>query len=88
MQYTGVPPINNQLSFVPFAFYDIGKVWNLDQNSAPISAASIGLGTYYQFKDRLNGSFNVAFPLTKDIDTPIEGGADGPRVSCEINAHF
>ena len=79
----------NVIHTTPFVFYDIGKVWNHDRNEKPISASSAGIGTYFQFYDiPVSGSLQAALPLTKDVDNPVMGGVDGPRVLFEINVSF
>jgi hemolysin activation/secretion protein len=87
IRYNGVPP-EKSLSVTPFVFYDIGKVWNKDDGSKPVSAASAGAGSHYQFNDALNGSISVAWPLTKQVDTPVTGGEDGPRVLFSAKMRF
>lgn len=87
--YTDVDTIQDlNLKLVPFAFYDIGKVWNEDRGSKPISAASAGFGTYYNFKNYMNGQLQVAYPLTKSVSTPIMNGANSPRILFSLNTSF
>lgn len=81
-----IPDLN--LKLVPFAFYDIGKVWNEDRGSKPISAASAGFGTYYNFNNTVSGSLQVAYPLTKSVSTPIMNGDNGPRILFSLNNTF
>lgn len=59
----------------PFIFYDFGKVWN-EGNVAvkSISGSSAGLGARIFGDNGLNLDATVAFPLTKSIDTPLQGG--------------
>lgn len=87
--YTDVDPIPNlNLKLIPFVFYDIGKVWNKDRGAEPISAASAGFGSYYNFNNTVSGSLQVAFPLTKSVTTPIMNGENGPRVLFSLSKTF
>jgi hemolysin activation/secretion protein len=88
VRYNGFDPIKNTLFLTPFAFYDIGKVWNKDNNTDPISAASAGFGAYYQVAHPISGSVSVAYPLTKSVATPVMGGENGPRILFDLNVRF
>lgn len=71
-----------------YGFYDVGKVWNKDENtsSAKIdSLASAGLGVRANFKNNLNGGVGVAFPLTRDVETR---GDRQPMAYININKSF
>lgn len=84
--YTDVDTITDlNLKLVPFAYYDIGKVWNEDRGSEPVSGASAGFGTYYNFNNRVNGQLQFAFPLTKSVSTPIMNGDNSPRILFSLN---
>ena len=87
--YTDLEILNEwDFQLVPFAFYDIGKVWNHDQNAKPQSGASAGFGTYYNYNQTLSGSFQVAYPLTRPVTTPIMNGEDGPRILFSLSVGF
>ena len=73
---------------VPFAFYDIGKVWNHDLDAKPQSAASAGFGTYYNYNQTVSGTLQVAYPLTRPVATPIMNGEDGPRILFSLSVGF
>jgi len=89
LRYTNIPSISKaNLKLVPFAYYDIGKVWNKDRGAKPRSAASAGLGTYFSINPNIGGSLQVAFPLTKSIDNPIINGENGPRILLNLSAQF
>lgn len=89
LRYTGINKIENlNLQLVPFAYYDLGKVWNEDSGSKPISAASSGFGTYYNFSENIYGSLQIAWPLTKQVDTPVMNGENGPRILFDIKISF
>lgn len=88
LRYRDLPPLQNTLFFTPFSFYDIGKVWNFDSGEKPLSAASAGIGCYVQTPGGISGNITLAFPLTKDVSTPIMNGPDGPRILLEIRSSF
>ncbi len=89
LRYTGIEPIaSSSVRLVPFAFYDIGKVWNEDAGEKPVSAASAGFGTYYNINERIDGATQVAFPLTKPVDTPVMNGEYGPRILFSMTLNF
>lgn len=63
-----------------YAFYDVGKVWNIDQaDFYQISAASAGSGVRFSHDSGLSGGLGVAVPLTKKIETPLYGNGKNPR---------
>jgi len=87
--YTSLDPVPDlDLKLVPFVFYDIGKVWNHDAGSKPVSGASAGFGTYYDFSQRVSGAVQVAYPLTRPVDTPVMNGPEGPRILFSLSASF
>jgi hemolysin activation/secretion protein len=55
----------------PFAFYDIGKIWNVDPISLPgsASAASAGFGVRANLTHFITGSLTWAKPLTRNVAT-------------------
>lgn len=88
-RYAGIEPmLGETVRLVPFAFYDIGKVWNEDPGQDPISAASAGFGTYYTIDNKLSGALQMAYPLTKSVSEPIMNGEDGPRILFSIKTTF
>lgn len=89
LRYTGIEPmLDSNVRVVPFAFYDIGKVWNEDEGEKPVSAASAGFGAYYSISGQVRGAAQVAFPLTKPVDTPIMNGDHGPRILFSLKVDF
>ena len=89
LRYNDLPSIEGlNAGLIPFAFYDIGKVWNHDQGGEPQSAASAGIGSYYYVGNSVSGSLQVAYPLTRDVGTPIMNGENGPRILWSIDASF
>lgn len=88
-RYAGIDPVmREKLRLVPFAFYDIGKVWNEDAGQDPVSAASAGFGTYYNIDNKLSGALQMAYPLTKSVSEPIMNGDNGPRILFSIRTTF
>ena len=66
---TRVPLFNMQLALQPYAFYDIGKVWNIDPGAKDkVSAASAGLGVRMNLDNSWDMDFNLAKPLTRSAD--------------------
>jgi hemolysin activation/secretion protein len=62
----------------PFIFYDIGKVWNRDQDVAPQSGSSAGGGVRLALGSA-NLTLTVAQPLTRAIANPKQGDGKDPR---------
>lgn len=90
-QYLGIDIVEiaeQPLSVTPFAFYDIGKVWNQEQSIKPQSAASTGLGIHYNHNNKLYGTVQVAWPLTKEVSTPTMNNQNSPRVLFSANSYF
>ena len=74
LSYAGIKPIKNY-QINPYLFYDIGKVWNKGNAAVDqVSATSAGFGTKIYNNDGFTFDAALAFPLTKPIDTPIQGG--------------
>ena len=74
LQYTGFQALKGY-KFDPFVFYDIGKIWNEGNTDIPnVSASSTGFGMRAFGQEGLNFDATVAFPLTRSIDNPIQGG--------------
>jgi len=90
IQYMNMP-VKNNLKFIPLAFYDIGKVWNIDDGQIDqVSASSAGIGLEF-FNQKYNyfGSLGLAVPLTKNIETPIYGQNNrNPRLSFQLGYKF
>ncbi len=67
-----------------YAFYDIGKVWNMLSTNGQLgqaSAASTGVGTRMFFTKNVSGNLYIAKPLTRPVAAEdIENNGKGPRV--------
>ena len=90
LRYGGLWP-GRPIGLMPYAFTDIGKVWN-DGTGQPShqSGASVGFGVRASFPTGLAGNFGLAWPLTLPITAPIYGGANprGPRLLLQISQSF
>lgn len=75
--------------FQPFAFYDIGRVWNLAAGlPARTSGASGGLGFRLAMPRGIALSLTAAKPLTRAADTPQYGDGKAPRVIFSLSDAF
>jgi hemolysin activation/secretion protein len=75
--------------FQPFAFYDIGRVWNLAAGlPARTSGASGGLGFRLAMPRGIALSLTAAKPLTRAADTPQYGDGKAPRVLFSLSDAF
>lgn len=73
----------------PFIFYDIGKVWNNDRGTnEDKTASSAGFGVKLWHKNGITGSLGMAFPLIKEIETPLYGNGKNPRVFISFSYRF
>jgi hemolysin activation/secretion protein len=87
LRYRGLVPWN-ELTLTPFAFYDIGKVWNKDSDGRSFSASSVGLGMRMNYATEFSGQFGLAFPLTREAEHPIYGDGKSPRILFQLNYGF
>jgi len=89
LRYQSVPQWH-QITLSPYAFYDIGKVWDLyPSDPEQISAASAGPGMRVNCVNGLSGNFYIADPLTKTVDTPIYGDSKkAPRYAFQVSYKF
>jgi len=74
----------------PYTFYDIGGIWNnsIGQKRKQ-SAASAGFGLRFQTLWRQMGAIGLAWPLTRDIGTPIYGSrVRAPRFMVQFTQEF
>lgn len=74
----------------PYFFYDIGKVWNIDEGAKnKISAASAGLGVRAVLGSDWNLDLNFSKALTKSVDNEQKYENDlGSRVLFSISKSF
>ncbi len=74
--------------FVPFVYYDFGKVWNKDDNTNPESGASAGVGIELNWKTDTRMRFTVAQPLSRKIQNPSYGNGKNPRFLVSLTHQF
>lgn len=89
LRYQGVPIWHNT-SFQPYAFVDIGKVWNQNAGQEDtLTASSTGLGVRFQHASGFSGSLHLAIPLTKSIDAPLYGSNErNAQIGFQIGYSF
>ena len=92
LAYAQIKPLsigNTRLATTPFIFYDIGKVWNKDLGAKPESGSSAGIGVRLNHSSGLSGQVGLAQPLSRAIDTPLNGGnGKNPRLLLQISYGF
>lgn len=76
------------VAFEPYAFYDIGRVWNEDIGSDPESGSSAGVGLRASHADGYMVDFTVAQPLTRAVADPTYGNGKNPRYLIEVKKSF
>ena len=74
----------------PYLFFDIGKVWNIDNNdTVHMSAAAAGFGTRFSLENAWNGDVTLGYPLTRPAeDFPKYSNEYGPRLLFSLNRRF
>ncbi len=74
----------------PYAFYDIGAVWNDDAGEpARETGASAGIGLRGFTKNGFSGNLGVAIPLSRSVETPLYGqNGKNPRFLLQISREF
>lgn len=90
LRYTGWKIAGDALSISPYSFYDIGVVYNEDSaQSKKESGVSAGIGIRTTSSIGLSSNLSLAWPVTRDINTPIYGRNSGdPRINIEIIKEF
>lgn len=87
LRYQGIPVVED-VGTTPYVFYDVGKVWNYDADSRPQSGSSAGGGVRLVYASGLSANIGFAYPLTREIASPINGRAQGPRFIIQVGADF
>ena len=74
----------------PYIFWDIGEVWNKGVGQPKSeTGASAGLGLHYTTEWHQFGNLSLAWPMIRDIATPIYGSSNsGPRFIFQITQGF
>lgn len=81
---------NLDLILQPYVFFDIGKVWNIDNaDTTHASGASAGMGFKINIENQWDANFGLAFPLTRPADNmPKYTDEYGPRVLFSLSRQF
>lgn len=87
IRYEGFEPPQGRLQ--PFAFVDIGRVWNLDAGQPKDeTASSAGAGLRYTHPAGIAASITVAQPLIRQADAPQYGDGSAPRVVFSLSSEM
>lgn len=89
VQYTGVEPVK-KLKLTPSIFYEIGKIWNIDNGQADgLSVADAGIGVNLFHPSGFSGALTVTQPLSKSIETSTYGNnGHNPRLYFQMGWAF
>jgi hemolysin activation/secretion protein len=79
LRYDAIAFERYRLSLMPFAYYDIGKVWNLVAGGQNLSAASAGAGLVIRHYPGLQLTLTLADPLTHRQANTLFGNMTSPR---------
>jgi hemolysin activation/secretion protein len=86
--YSGIDSIGS-FQPVPYAFYDVGMVWNEDRDQvARATGSSAGGGVRIVSDIGLTANLGVAFPLTRNIANPLVGDGNDPRYLMQVGYGF
>ncbi len=78
----------DSLFLQPYAFYDVGRVWDRDNaivKDRKRSLSSAGVGLRFSLGDHFSGSFEAAQPLTREVATQR---SEDPRYFFTLAAQF
>lgn len=88
VQWHGMNP-RSGVQLVPSIFYDLGKVWNIDDEQTDASAASAGVALRAVHRSGVSADLSLAWPLTRPASTPVYGANEsGPRLFFGLRASF
>lgn len=88
LKYNGLSTWNG-LQAVPYGFYDIGLVWNEDQEQTRRAVGSSGgTGVRLTSENGFTADFGMAFPLAREIAKPLYGNEKNPRYRMKISYGF
>jgi len=87
LRYQSLPTWEN-VTFVPYIFYDIGKVWNIDAGMGNASGSSAGLGLRIYAPNDITATLSLAKPLTREQEAPHYGAGTDPRLLFELTYGF
>lgn len=74
--------------FVPFIYYDVGKIWNQDRDAKPESAASAGVGLQMNWGSLGAIRATMAQPLSRSVANPVRGNGKNPRFLVSFQKQF
>lgn len=80
LRANGLYQLSSVNSLQVYTFYDIGKVWDTDNavlKERERSLASAGLGSRFTINENFSGSFEVAAPLTRQVQTSRDNDIRG-----------
>jgi len=86
LQYSSASVLVFLESFEIYAYYDYGKVWQKSGDLLDDDLSSAGFGGRFNFSEDLWGSFEVAFPLTRDAE--VNQSDKDPRLFSQVSARF
>ena len=87
LRYNGLPTFD-VITSQPFVFYDVGKVWSLDNITPPQSGASAGFGVRFTTDYHISGTFTLAKPLTRDVAAKSSQNARDTRGFFSLSSQF
>jgi hemolysin activation/secretion protein len=88
LRYSSLPDWQD-VKLTPYGFYDIGKVWNEDAGQEKTaSGSSAGLGLRLNTDNGVSANIGLAFPLTRQIATPLHGNGSNPRLLLQLGYDY
>ncbi len=89
MRYGQNTVSNSVVGYQLFAYYDVGVVKRIEPGALGKTAklASYGFGTRVNYRDWLSGSFEIAWPLTKEVDSRALD-VESSRLFLNLTARF
>lgn len=91
LQYNQSDVFRYLAAYQLYTFYDIGKVWTRNPSAglkSSVSLASAGAGVRFNISAPLSGSFEVALPLTKDVNANRPNHGDDARAFFSLAYRF
>lgn len=80
--------VNSKIRKIPYAFYDIGRVWNEEAGRPAETASSAGVGIRLMHenanKTRFYADFYAAQPIIKSQSNPLIGDGKAPRIGVRL----
>lgn len=85
VRYNALPAYKS-INLTPYIFYDLGKVWSVNDVSAYRSSA--GGGMRIDYGSGFFANLTIAQPLTHKINTPPYGNGKNPHLLIEAGLRF